>query len=114
MSKPIAFDQDDIDRFMSKVDKLPGGCWYWMGARSKGSGNCKFYGSFSVKGRVVRAHRFAAECIGGNPCPPGHHRDHTCNFSMCVNPEHIEIVTHEENQRRKMARQQCEGKEHAD
>lgn len=23
--------QADIDRFMEKVDKLPNGCWYWMG-----------------------------------------------------------------------------------
>lgn len=101
------FTQDDVDRFMTKVQKLPNGCWFWFGARSKGQGNRLPYGSFHVQGHgTVRAHRFAAEAIGGKECPPGHHRDHECCFSLCVNPKHIEIVTHEENQRRKVARKQ--------
>lgn len=98
---------NDIARFMAKVDKLPNGCWYWMGARSRGKGNSKYYGTFHVSGhrggQSVRAHRFSSEVFNEDKCPPGHHRDHTCNFSMCVNPAHIEIVTHAENQRRKMA-----------
>ena len=96
---------DDVKRFMSYVDILPNGCWYWTGARSRGSGNRKWYGSFRVGGTTVRAHRFAAEVIGGQrPLEKGEHRDHTCCFSMCVCPDHIEIVTHEENQERKMKR----------
>lgn len=95
--------QRDIDRFMRHVDKLPSGCWFWTGARSRGRGNRKWYGSFRVGGRVVRAHRFSCDVLGGRTCPPGHHRDHTCRFSLCVNFEHLEIVTHEENQKRKLA-----------
>jgi len=45
-----------------------------------------------------------AEALGGKVCPPGCHRDHTCNFSMCVNPAHIEVVSPKENQARKMQR----------
>lgn len=94
--------QADIDRFMSKVEKLPCGCWFWTGARSRGKGNLKWYGSFRVGRRVVRAHRFADEVIAGRgPLPPGMHRDHTCEFSLCVNPACTERVTHEENQFRK-------------
>jgi len=92
----------DIKRFMKYVDKLPNGCWYWAGGRSRGKGNRKWYGSFRVGKRTVRAHRFAAEVLAKQPCPPGHHRDHLCCFSMCVCPDHIETVTAEENQRRKM------------
>lgn len=96
---------EDIARFFKYVDKLPNGCWFWTGARSRGSGNRKWYGSFGVKGTVVRAHRFSAEVLGGQgPLPQGSHRDHTCVFSLCVNPEHIEYVTPEENQRRKTSR----------
>lgn len=94
----------DIARFMSYVDVLPNGCHYWMGARSKGKGNKKTYGSFRYQGVTVRAHAFSAEFIKCEPCPPGCHRDHNCCFSMCVAPDHIDIVTHEENQRRKMER----------
>lgn len=99
----IKASEKDIKRFMSKVDQLPNGCWYWMGARSKGRGK-KFYGSFYINGKVVRAHRFASEVFNGDICPEGHHRDHKCNFSMCVNPDHIEVVTGAENQRRRKMR----------
>lgn len=30
--------------------------------------------------------------------------DHTCNNRMCVNPEHLELVTHLQNQKRRAAR----------
>lgn len=92
----------DIDRFMSYVDKLPSGCWFWTGARSRGRGNRKWYGSFRVGHRTVRAHRFACEVLGQRDCPAGYHRDHTCRFSLCVNPAHLEVVTHEVNQERKV------------
>lgn len=94
----------DRARFMAMVDVLPCGCWFWTGARSRGRGNRKWYGSFHVAGRTVRAHRFAAEALAGLECPPGHHRDHVCQFSLCVNPAHLEVVTHAENQARKVAR----------
>lgn len=93
---------EDIDRFMGYVEKLPNGCWFWTGGRSRGKGNRKWYGSFRLGKRTVRAHRFSSEVLGGVPCPPGHHRDHTCRFSLCVCPSHIEVVTAEENQRRKV------------
>lgn len=97
----------DVARFLSKVDKLPNGCWYWMGGRSKGRGR-KWYGSFSLNGKTVRAHRFSSEIFNGDECPPGHHRDHICNFSMCVAPHHIEVVPQEINQKRKALRKQKE------
>jgi len=99
----------DIERFMSYVDKLPNGCWFWTGARSRGKGNRKWYGSFYVNGKTVRSHRFSCDVLKKEPCPPGHHRDHVCKFSLCVAPDHFEIVTHEENQRRKMDRQTIPG-----
>lgn len=93
---------EDVERFMLYVEKLPNGCWFWTGARSRGKGNRKWYGSFRLGKRTVRAHRFAAEVLGLQPCPDGHHRDHLCAFSLCVNPAHLETVTREENQARKM------------
>lgn len=90
--------ENDIKRFMAKVEKLDNGCWYWTGARSRGKGNKKWYGSFHINGKKVRAHVFSSEVLGGKHCPQGYHRAHTCNFSMCVNDEHIEIQTREQNQ----------------
>lgn len=97
--------QADIDRFMSYVEKLPNGCWFWTGARSRGKGNKKWYGSFRLGITTVRAHRFSSEVLNKHECPPGHHRDHECCFSLCVCPKHIEVVTRQINQQRKMERQ---------
>jgi len=105
----ITADEAEVERFMSHVDQLPCGCWFWTGARSRGTGNRKWYGTFwsRTAGRV-RAHRWADEVFNHRELPLGHHRDHTCVFSLCVNPAHIEHVTHAENQRRKMERRQKE------
>lgn len=91
----------EIERFMSFVTILPNGCWYWRGARSRGAGNSQWYGTFKYRGKSIRAHRFMSDYVMGNTCPEGYHRDHTCSFSLCVCPKHIEVVTREENQRRK-------------
>lgn len=107
----IQATEADIRRFMSFVEKLPSGCWFWAGARSRGKGNRKWYGSFHLKidgkDRTVRAHRFSCEVLAKRPCPPEHHRDHTCEFSLCVNFDHIEIVHKTVNQERKMARRRA-------
>lgn len=103
--------QDDIRRFRALVEVLPNGCHFWAGARSRGRGNKKWYGSFGLKvnGKwtIVRAHRFACEVLGGRECPPEHHRDHLCEFSLCVNEAHIEIVHRTVNQERKVARRRA-------
>jgi hypothetical protein len=105
MSDAVEHDAADVARFLTYVEKLASGCWYWTGARSRGQGNRKWYGSFRVKGKTVRAHRFACVALGTDKsCTPGSHRDHVCGFSMCVNPAHIEIVSREENERRKQHR----------
>ena len=107
MPSPLPEPSDaDVARFLSFVEVLPCGCWYWTGARSRGKNRSrKWYGTFYYKGRHVRAHRFSDEVLSRRgPLPPGHHRDHTCHFSMCVRLDHIERVTHEENELRRQAR----------
>lgn len=96
--------EDDISRFMRSVDKLPNGCWFWTGGRSRGKGNKRWYGSFSYKGKTVRAHVFSCDVIGKKVVPKGWHRDHTCVFSLCVNFDHIDPVLPAINQERKVSR----------
>jgi HNH endonuclease len=64
------------------------GCWVWQGARA-GAG----YGQF---GRNTLAHREAYERAHG-PIPPDTEVDHTCRNRLCVNPTHLEAVSHSEN-----------------
>lgn len=93
----------EIKRFMSFVEVLPAGCWFWTGARSRGKGNKKWYSTFwwNKERGSVRGHRFACEQIKGVALPPDHHRDHLCRFSLCVNPDHVDIVHKDVNQARR-------------
>lgn len=77
-------------QFWWKVDKNnSGGCWLWTGA------NNGVYGRFAAG----QAHRFAYELLNG-PIPGDYVLDHLCRVTLCVNPEHLEVVTQGENVRR--------------
>lgn len=53
------------------------------------------------------AHRIAWEAIHG-PIPEGRELDHLCENKLCVNPEHLELVTRQENVVRGFMRRQME------
>lgn len=101
MSEVLAiYAEPKEDRFWSKVDKS-GDCWEWTGAR-KGSGYVK-YGCFEYLGKTVLAHRLSYEIHKGE-IPEGLEIDHLCFNPGCVNPAHLEAVTHRENITRAMRR----------
>ena len=77
------------------------GCWEWTGATwgGKHSDGKYKYGAF----RRQYAHRWAYERWKG-PIPPKYAIDHLCLNTRCVNPVHLEAVTHQENDRRKKAK----------
>lgn len=82
------------DRFWSRVDKRPGGCWIWNGARTSDG-----YGRVRSNRRHLRTHRVAYLHLVGH-VPEGLVIDHLCRERLCCNPEHLEAVTPEENYRR--------------
>lgn len=87
------------ERFFAKVDKDgPGGCWLWTGTLSP-----KGYASFQHDTRNQFVHRTAYETWVG-PIPEGLEIDHLCSVRNCVNPAHLEAVTHAENMARASAR----------
>ncbi len=107
--------EEELARFYKYVERLPNGCHFWNGARSKGKGNRKWYGSFSYRGQAIRAHVFANDIIAGRGRPPpGHHRDHRCKFSLCVRLDHIEVVTKEVNLARRWECLEVEPEMHFD
>lgn len=79
-----------IESFWARVQKGDG-CWEWQAGKS-GAG----YGQLSVDGEKVYAHRFSYEVSVGL-IPAGLSIDHLCENKPCVNPAHLEPVTHAEN-----------------
>lgn len=67
------------------------GCWVWQRYVNE-----KGYGKIQADGRSRIAHRYFYELHKG-PIPAGMHLDHLCRNPSCVNPEHLEPVTPQEN-----------------
>lgn len=82
------------DRLFNHVDETSGGCLQWQGHQAKNG-----YGVLSVENRIQYAHRLAYELAVG-PIPAEMTIDHLCFNRMCINPNHLEVVTRAENNRR--------------
>ena len=68
-------------------------CWPWCGPLDK-----QGYGQFNRKGKNYRAHRWLFEWTHGSV--DGFDLDHLCRNKRCVNPTHLEAVSHSENVKR--------------
>lgn len=86
------------ERFLAKVDKRPGGCWIWTASKRRLG-----YGQFWDGERLTMAHQWSYLHHVG-PVPAGVELDHLCRVPSCVNPAHLEPVTHQVNIARAAAR----------
>lgn len=73
------------------------GCWLWSGALDP----CG-YGRIARNGKEQKAHRVSYYLAKG-PIPDGLELDHLCRVRACVNPDHLEAVTHKVNAQRGLA-----------
>jgi hypothetical protein len=83
-------DRHGPDGFHSQTGENLGPCWLWTAAPYDG------YGRLKVDGGMVLTHRFSYDLQVG-PIPDGLQLDHLCRVTLCVNPYHLEPVTHREN-----------------
>ena len=98
LNLPIIEQVSLSERFWSKVDKngpitkpelRP--CWLWTACKDGGG-----YGRFIIDKQIYGTHNVAYTLEVG-PVPVGLELDHLCRVRHCVNPKHLEPVTHQEN-----------------
>lgn len=79
--------EERLWQWISKTDS----CWLWTGALTP-----QGYGVISVNGKRKLAHRVVYE-LKVSKIPGGLSIDHKCEVKNCVNPAHLQIVTHQQN-----------------
>lgn len=77
-------------RRRSKIKVIEGGCWLWVGALTNRGYPTK------------HLHRAVYRQLTGS-FDESMELDHLCRVVRCVNPDHLEPVTREENMRRRYA-----------
>ena len=80
-----------IERFLLKIRPDISGCWLWEGAKNRGG-----YGRFNWGKKNCSCHRLSYMLFKGT-IPEGLLVRHKCDVRDCVNPEHLEVGTHEDN-----------------
>ena len=89
-----------MKRFWDKVDKTDG-CWLWQSTTTTAG-----YPVLKIGRKQFYAHRLSYEWAVG-PIPEGLEMDHLCRVRECVNPEHLEAVTHQVNMSRRVHSPLC-------
>lgn len=92
--------QKIFDKIMARVKiNKDTGCWEWQGPTS-GDGRGGGYGRMSLYGQTVAVHIVMFVNFFGY-VPSKKQIDHKCTNRICCNPDHLEMVTHKQNQRRR-------------
>lgn len=80
--------------FWAHVVPGNGDCWGWDSTHLDGYGQYRI--TENRRRRTVAAHRYSYEQLIG-PIPAGLELDHLCRNRGCVNPYHLDPVTHAVN-----------------
>lgn len=90
----ISVSEQSRERIHRKIRRgTTNECWIWTGARQGAYGNCTMNGERCYPHRLVYAM--------DKPLMKNCDLDHICNNPLCVNPEHLEVVTRGTNLNRR-------------
>lgn len=101
-----ALSSSELENFFSRIKVLPiSGCWEFYIRPCKRSTTTRrildmnlSYASFKLGNRYEAAHRISY-VLFHHPIPRGKVLvvDHLCEYKLCVNPHHLELVTERTN-----------------
>jgi hypothetical protein len=83
----------DVVKLLSRHTKDENGCWTWTGYK-----NQIWYGRARYFGDLVGVHRISWMHHHGE-IPDGMLVMHKCDNRLCINPEHLQLGTHGDNNR---------------
>lgn len=87
------------------------GCHIWTGPTSGSTGRGRDYPRMSLDGQTVAVHRVVWTNVHGY-IPGRKQIDHKCENRLCVNIEHLFMMTHKRNQ--KLRAKRTKAKKHAE
>jgi len=82
------FNSERVQQYIQRADD---GCWNWTGPLGQ-----RGYAVMRLDGPKYRVHRIAVVAQLGRDIP-GLDVDHLCRNHSCVNPAHLEAVSHRTN-----------------
>lgn len=89
------------ERFHSKYLKgRDHECWLWQGSKDN-----RGYGLINKMGKRIKAHRAQMELLGYDI--QGLFVCHHCDTPSCVNPQHLFLGTHQDNDRDRILKGRC-------
>ena len=87
-------NQPKIKERLFSYSETKNDCRLWKGVR-KAEGYCQI----NINGKFFGVHR-VAYTLNKGAIPNGYVVDHLCGVRQCINPDHLEAVTQQENAKR--------------
>jgi hypothetical protein len=81
-----------MTRIFAQMVRVRCGCWEWQGSLYWHG-----YGQISARRKKLYTHRVSYEYFYETTIDPAQEIDHLCSNRICVNPLHLEMVSHRVN-----------------
>lgn len=92
------YEKSILERFNEKWTEDENGCHIWTASKDRDG-----YGHFGMGDFIFRANR-VSYMIHKGEIPKGLKVCHSCDNPSCVNPDHLNLGTHDDNMREKVER----------
>lgn len=96
MRKPPKTAAEKVAELLALYRRGDDECWAWKGMKSSPLSDSREYITVRADSRPQLIHRLAYSVLVG-PIPDGLEIDHLCRNTYCMNPQHLEPVTHRVN-----------------